>query len=486
MLHTSAVRIATRLWLALTVAIILVLSATVALRVHEEQRLLLEITLRDRLFYAHALQQALVQGGAHNDPLNEARRLLEHESIDAGHIEARLVSLTNPSLPHPELDDESVRRLTAHDVAVNIVDDEIITFVPVGSDDVIIELAEPHAVNELLVRLGLRSLLRQTALLVVLVALLMYVLVRWLVGTPLSRLAQVARKVGAGDLSVRATSDGSDEVGILSREMNLMIEEPQRGHKALEEADFERTSLLERLRHADRLRTVGELASALAHELGTPLNVVSGHARLLEEEVSDEGRDSVQEILEQSTRMTRVLRNLLDFSRRDRQVGVHNVLWLVTKAVDTLKILANRRNVAIQILADRDGGPRVRADAQQILQVLTNLVINAIQAIPTRGTVSIGWRQQDAVPPEGVRATRGTYAIITITDTGTGIAPEDIPRLFEPYFTRKAPGVGTGLGLPVVEGIVREHGGWVSVVSEVGKGTTFEVMLPAYQSETPQ
>ena len=454
------------------------------MRVSEEQRQMLELTLRDRRFFAHALQRALLQGPAHDDALGEATRLLEHEAIDEAHIEARLVSLNAPNLPRPTLGDDAAKAINNHDVVVDVSDDEILTYVPVAGGDVVIELSEPHAVGAVLKRLGLLSLLLQTGALTGLAALLTFVLVRWMVGGPLSRLSQVARKVGAGDLSVRASSDGFDEVGVLSREVNLMIEGLQTSQKALEEADFERTSLLERLRHADRLRTVGELASALAHEMGTPLNVVSGHARLLEQEVSPEGRESVQAILEQSTRMTKVLRNLLDFARRDRQVGVHSVLSLVTKAVDTLKPLAARRNVALVIADDRDSGLEMRVDAQQILQVLTNLVVNAVQAIPNGGRVDISWRAQEATPPEGVRASRGLYAVMTIRDTGTGIAPEDIPRLFEPFFTRKAPGVGTGLGLPVVEGILREHGGWASVSSELGKGSAFDVFVPAYQRPT--
>ncbi|MBC7794156.1 MAG: HAMP domain-containing histidine kinase [Clostridia bacterium] len=468
--------------MALTVAILVVLGSNVALRRSDEQRLMLDLTLRDRRFFAHALQRALLQGPAQRDPLGEATRLIEHQDIDGAHIEARLVSLTDAKLPRPTIGEDATRAITNQDVVVDMSNDEILTYVPVAGADVVIELSEPHAVGAVLERLGMRSLLYQTAALIGLAALLMFALVRWMVGGPLSRLADVARQVGRGDLTVRASNDGSDEVGILSREVNLMIDGLQTGRKALEEADFERTSLLERLRHADRLRTVGELASALAHELGTPLNVVSGHARLIEEEVTGDALDSVREILEQSTRMTRVLRNVLDFSRRDRQVGVHDVHQLVTKTVDALKPLAARREMTVAIADERDGGLQVCADAQQVLQVLTNLVVNAMQAMPNGGRVRVSWRSQNAVPPEGVRAAKGTYAVITVSDTGNGIPPGDLPRLFEPFFTRKAPGTGTGLGLAVVEGIMREHGGWVAVTSELGKGTSFDVMLPAYRA----
>jgi signal transduction histidine kinase len=307
-----------------------------------------------------------------------------------------------------------------------------------------------------------------------------FALVGWLVGRPLGRLAEFARRIGSGDLGARvAVGSGGEEMTTLGEEMNHMAERLAAARTAVEEADAERVAAMERLRHADRLRTVGQLASALAHELGTPLNVVSGHARLIEQEpgISADARESAREVLESSARMTRTLRDLLDFARRrGPQVAEHDLAELADRAARTLEPLTKRQGV--RVVVTRAEPVRATVDAQQVLQVLTNLVVNAAQAMPRGGSAQVIVEAVDATPPTGVHAPAGRYARIAVVDDGVGIAAEDLPRLFDPFFTRKEVGEGTGLGLSVVEGIVRDHRGWVAVTSEVGRGSRFEVYLP--------
>ncbi|UJR83442.1 sensor histidine kinase [Sandaracinus amylolyticus] len=479
-------QIATRLWLTLLVTMSTVLVVGVMLRVQEEQRLLLEVTLRDRRFFAHALHAAITRDRSGADPLDEARRMLDREEVAAAHIVARLVSLESRShLRSPALPAREIAPLLRGEVVVGVHGGEVLTYIPLDTTGgVAIELAEPQAVNELLERIGWWSLFTQALTLAMLEALVTWGLVRWLVGRPLERLALLARRIGSGDLDARselATKPG--DVGVLAGEMNHMAERLQHARKHIEEADTERVAALEQLRHADRLRTVGQLASALAHELGTPLNVVSGHARIIEQDdrVPDDARASARTVLEQASRMARIIRDLLDFARRrGGQPAPHVVAEIARHAADTLAPLARRQRAIIDVEA-RTPDTKVRVDAQQILQVLTNLITNALQAMPEGGPVRIVVEQREVVPPTGVHAKGGRYASIAVIDTGTGIAPEDLPHLFEPFFTRKGEGEGTGIGLPVVEGIVREHGGWVAVESEPGRGSKFEVFLPLHE-----
>lgn len=475
-------RIATRLWLVFIVQVVVVLAVGVSVRVREEERLVLDLTLRDRRFFAHALKATLMRPHGGPDPLAEARAMLDKEEVAAAHIVARLVSETgSDALPRARTAPRTRAALRREGAEVAVEGDEIVTRVALDSDaHLVLELREPHAVPGLLARVGLRSLITQAGALAALAGVVTFALVGWLVGRPLGRLADFARRVGAGDLGARVPEAGDgEEISALVVEMNAMAGRLEAARVAVEEANAERLAAMDRLRHADRLRTVGELASALAHELGTPLNVVSGHARMIEQDeaVGPDAREGARTVLEQSARMTRTLRDLLDFARRrGPQVAEHDLGEIAERAARTLEPLTKRQNVRVEVA--RGAPVRASVDAQQVLQVLTNLVVNAAQAMPEGGRVRVTVDAVDAAPPEGVHGPAGRYARVAVEDEGVGIAAEDVPRLFEPFFTRKAEGEGTGLGLSVVEGIVRDHRGWVAVTSEVGRGSRFEVYLP--------
>jgi two-component system NtrC family sensor kinase len=475
-------RIATRLWMALLVTIVLVLGAGVFIRVRHEQTLLLEVTKRDRRFFAVVLQTALSRPGEEADPLEEARLLLAREEIAEAHVTTRLVSTgAGSSLPRPRLESAQMAPLQHGEVVVESYGGELLTYVPLELRDVALELSEPHAIDTLLTRVGWQSLWTQSLSLAAMGGLVTFAIVSIFVGRPLQRLTELARQLGAGDFNARANVPrGKHEVAILAREMNGMAERLGAANRAVEEAGAERVAALEQLRHADRLRTVGQLASALAHELGTPLNVVSGYARQIEQdpEVGSESHESARTILEQTSRMTGIVRELLNFARsKGKQAEEIDLKSLAQRAARTLEPLTKSHCTNIRI-DESATSVRVHADGQQLLQVLTNLLTNAMQAMPHGGDIDITFSELEAAPPTGVHAPKGRYARIAITDYGVGIDEQDIPHLFEPFFTRKGEGEGTGLGLAVVEGIARDHHGWVSVQSVRGSGSTFEVFLP--------
>lgn len=302
------------------------------------------------------------------------------------------------------------------------------------------------------------------------------VLTTWIISAPLARVTEQARRVGAGDLSRRLPVPGGhdarhkDEVATLIVELNAMCDQLRDARTRAEEETEKRVAAIEELRHADRLRTVGTLASGIAHELGTPLNVISMRAKLIASgESGAEAAADAKIIASQSERVTKIVRQLLDFARRRtpqrRDVDLSE---LVAHATNLLGGLAKKARVDVRV--ENDAKVAANVDPMQIEQCVTNLVVNAIHAMPDGGTVTVSARR--------ARARDKDCVAIAVADTGSGISRDDLERIYEPFFTTKAVGDGTGLGLPVTHGIVEDHGGFIDVTSELGAGTTFTLFLP--------
>jgi signal transduction histidine kinase len=194
---------------------------------------------------------------------------------------------------------------------------------------------------------------------------------------------------------------------------------------------------------------------------------------LSEEEV----RRSAEIIKSESDRIATIIRQLLDIARRrspDRnRVDVGEV---VGRSVDLMRPLAEKRRVTIKFAAATRCP--IHVDAAQLQQVMTNLLVNAIDAMPDGGVVDVDLYERHLSPPDSAQAAERNYLLISVRDHGRGIPPEDLEQIFEPFFTTKDVGEGTGLGLAIAQGIVEEHGGWMGVASEVGRGSCFTVHLP--------
>lgn len=302
-----------------------------------------------------------------------------------------------------------------------------------------------------------------------------------LVGRPVNELRDMARRISAGDLSGRLTVRQRDEIGELAQEMNAMADQLEEAHRRVLEETQARLAALEQLRHTDRLATVGQLAAGVAHELGTPLSIVSARAALLAEGALTPAdvTDNARVIGEQAQRMTGIIRQLLDFSRRrTARLGVADLQGVVARTLDLLASASNTRRVQVDFAA-ASTPVLARVDLSQIQQALANIVVNAIQALPEGGQLRVRVGTERVRPPHEPGAPASEWVCIAIHDDGPGIAPDDLPHVFEPFFTTKDVGQGTGLGLSVAHGIVTDHGGWIGVESAPGAGTTFRVFLPA-------
>jgi signal transduction histidine kinase len=430
---------------------------------------------------ATALGRALARGMAEvweRDGEAAAREFLITASSQSEHIRARWVWLDSTSRDAPRANKEALAPVSANQVVV--IKDEpgnlLLTYIPVDVPeprDGAIEIAQPLAELDKYTSDSLRNEIIGSASAVMIAAALALGLGVVFIGRPISRLAAKARRVGTGDLTGPLVLRQRDELGELAAEINLMCDRLADEQKAREVAT-------EQLRHADRLTTVGKLASGLAHELGTPLNVVAGRAKLIRDN-EVEGQDAVESariVGEQAARMTALIRQLLDFARpRPLSKAPVNVAHMAARACELVATIAKKANV-ILTPPFPDDKMRVEADEGALHQVLTNLVVNAIQAMPDGGTVEILTRLVEQAAPPYVGHQAPQWLAIEVRDTGIGMDDETRARIFEPFFTTKQVGEGTGLGLSVTWGIVREHGGWIDVTSAPGKGSTFTVYLP--------
>ncbi len=277
---------------------------------------------------------------------------------------------------------------------------------------------------------------------------------------PLDQMQQTMERIAQGDFSLLPeTGSRAAESLSLAKAFNRMIRELEERH--------------EQLVQSRKIAAIGTLTSGIAHELNNPLNNIVLTAEALRDDFREleetEIFSMIQDILAQSERASEIVRDLLDFSRSERkEMEELSVEVLVNETLRLVKNQTTLSGIEVQVLI-HPGLPMIFGEHSSLQQVFLNLFINAIQAMPDGGVLKV-----TAFVSDG-----GQNVTVEVADTGVGIAPEHIPRIFDPFFTTKEVGRGTGLGLSVSYGIVEKHGGRIEVRSEVGRGTTFTVILPA-------
>jgi signal transduction histidine kinase len=222
----------------------------------------------------------------------------------------------------------------------------------------------------------------------------------------------------------------------------------------------------ERARAAEQLASIATLVAGLAHEIGTPMGVIQGHAKMLESNVSGEdGQWRLETIQEQIGRISRIIQTLLNMARpgKDRRVPVA-LEGLLESTLSFLSEKLGRRQIEVERAFD--SVPSVQGDPERLQQLLLNLLLNAADAMPDGGKLRLG-----------LAPTKEGDVEILIADTGAGVPEADLARIFEPFFTTKESGQGNGLGLMVAQGIVKDHGGTIDVTSREGEGTEFRIRL---------
>ncbi len=327
---------------------------------------------------------------------------------------------------------------------------------------------------------------------VVLIGVLMSVAIQLVVDRPIRRFMAAISSVGDAGVPPMVDVTTTDEFGVLARQFNEMVSRIGRFNEELRMRVAEATGELDRrylqveqlnvllfdmqrrLSHAERLGLSGRVMAEVAHEVGTPLHSVAGHLELLRKDLqpgglTEDGARRLTIIETQVTRVIEIITRLLDVTRRaPGEPGPVDLERLARDTVELVRPGLTSAGVALGIRAE-PGPARVRGRSEQLQQVILNLLTNAIDATPGGGRIEVTTR---ALPDAG-------EVEIAVADTGRGISTADRKQIFEPFFSTKEPGRGTGLGLFITAEIVHEHKGRIEIDSEVGRGSTVRVVLPA-------
>ncbi|NOX38650.1 MAG: HAMP domain-containing protein [Calditrichaeota bacterium] len=313
-------------------------------------------------------------------------------------------------------------------------------------------------------------------LLLVLISLLAFYLSR-LLTVPIKELARTARKIGEGNLAVEVPVLTRDEIGHLARAFDEMRLQLKDLYENLEKKVNERTEELKRAQfqilHQEKMASLGLMAAGIAHEIGNPLTSISSVIQLMKRRLKDpRNQQEMEAILENINRISRIVRELVDFSRpTSEELQPTDVNRVIQSAVGIMRYDQRAKHITFHVDLD-PSLPPLTLVADQLQQVLINILVNALDAMETRGQdLYVRSRRQDR------------QVIIEVEDTGIGIPEDALSKIFEPFYTTKEVGRGTGLGLTVSYGIIRKFKGDIQVESKVGKGTTFRIILPIEPEE---
>lgn len=507
---SSRLSLQTKIVLIISVSVVLVVVVSTLIAMVLTRLPVEEEIYRKALAQARATAQQLVNEQALNNPA-ELRRVLEQMQADFPSVkqsdvylhtpEHHLVATTDPEGEHLELDNVPGIE-TYHEF--ERVDDSTLTVETPNGDDWIMGSAirdrgrtvgclilkvSKYRSNAVTQSLVVRNLLLMLASLSV-VFLVVHIFFLRNVRRPMKEMVRVMEAAEGGQLDARAQVASRDEAGQLAGHLNRMLDrlrnfnidlagkveeatrelaERNRELRGINEELFETQKKLAR---SERLAVAGQLAASLAHEIGTPLNSISGHVQLLaRQKTGDAETDRRLHIIDaQIENIVRTVRQLLAWTHKlDLEITAINLQRLLEESVLISSPALEFRGIRVQ--TEWPGETvTIYADAGYLQQVFLNLINNSMDAMPHGG----GLRVRLAGPSkDGLQ-----QVTVEIEDTGEGIPPETLAHIFEPMFTTKRMGTGTGLGLAVCEEIVRRHSGTIGVESGVGRGTRFTVALP--------
>ncbi|MFY9270677.1 MAG: ATP-binding protein [Candidatus Manganitrophaceae bacterium] len=315
------------------------------------------------------------------------------------------------------------------------------------------------------------------------------------IGQPIRILTEEMARVETGDLSGRIEIKSDDEIGALAAQFNRMISKIKEGTEKIRELNdslqervqkataevnrrYEELTRVNRrlsemqlqLTHTERLAAAGQMAAALAHKIGTPLHSTLGHLQRLKKDTSPEKREERLKIIEsQVERVAESIREMLEMVRKPIPPATFvEINPLLNSLLDLVMPGIALHGITVKTRFE-ETLPSLTGDAGELQEAFLNLLTNAIDAMPTGGTLFLETRSVD-IPKRSI--------IVTISDTGCGISETDLPKIFEPFFTTKEKGKGTGLGLAICRNILHAHGGEIQVSSRPGKGAVFTITLP--------
>lgn len=443
---------------------------------------------------AGGLETPLDQALAYHAPEDDQLRNLERAS---GGWNVRVIPRSRSSeIPSAELTSEQLRRIRT------LIDVPQLQFADVENDQfyfaVALRLTSPREEkpqvmgmleisrpSDVLTTTGedIGSALLLVFLIVAVTTISVAAVASRFVSRPITKLLRGIDDVAKGDLSHVILSEHDDEIGAIATRFNEMTFSLRESRGETSRQNEAKLALEQRLGQTEKLATIGQLAAEIAHEVGTPLNVIAGRARSIQRKSKDpeavEKNASI--VAEQTARITRIIQRLLDFTRRKVGTPETSAVNLNELALTTMELLGTQfSNAKVKTRLERaEGLPQVAGDKDRLQQVLINLLLNAVQAMPEGGKLRVETRSMKRTRPGLDSAPEQEFVQLTVTDTGVGIPADIKDKIFDPFYTTKEGQGGTGLGLAVVSGIVKEHDGWIDVEDVDGGGTTFRIYLPA-------
>ncbi len=318
-----------------------------------------------------------------------------------------------------------------------------------------------------------RTLLAGLVLLCIMGPLFVYKTASY-ISAPIKRLDEIARKITEGDITLRAPLKEHDETYSLAVSFNTMLDKLQQTQQSLNESLELINEKQAQLVESEKRASMGFLVAGIAHELNNPLNNISLRAEIINEEMkgypNEQLQEYTQDIITQSSRAHKIINNLLDFARarKSSDMEKQDIVKIIEDSLNLVsnQFAVNHINIAKQL---PDKPYFINGNRSKLEQVLVSIINNAYQAMSDAGTLTVLAESDDET--KSIR--------IKISDTGQGIQEADLKNIFQPFFTTKAPGEGTGLGLAVSSTLIKEHNGEIDVESKVGEGTIFTITLPA-------
>lgn len=516
-LHTKTTLLSSAIIVAMLVAALVLTSAAIANLERTDDEALAEIQARD-------LAQHISDMGNSQDPEALARA-------------ANLIKGSRPSIVSVRIwglsHDEFVEKAAANGSAptINIPAEtrdalrngrapKVSIANPAGSDRslyrifaVTFEAGRPSGAVEIVQRFDsiwsvafryVKSVVWMSLIATLLIMLGTYLLFRQLVYQPIDRLLKAMSRAKAGDLDAHVPAHATDEVGLLTEEFNSMIgqvremtrqleaqqnilrdrvgdatKELEKRNQQLQETNLELWRTNRRMNELGRLAAAGQTAAHFAHEVGTPLNLISGHVQLLKSDLERDPRDAesrIRTISAQIERIERIVRRMLDKTRFETELSPLDLNGLIRRLCDAMSPAFDKRNIRV-VESLFDNLPLIAGSSDRLQQLFLNLINNSLDAMPNGGELHI------STALELARTGRLQQVAVDFADTGSGMTAEVMSHIFDPLYTTKERGHGTGLGLVIVSQIVSEHGGSMEVESEPGRGTRFRLAFSAISNE---
>jgi two-component system NtrC family sensor kinase len=282
---------------------------------------------------------------------------------------------------------------------------------------------------------------------------------------PIKQLISASGQWAKGDLDYQIKISQKNEIAELAKTFNLMASSLKERDDRLKEYTQQQ------IMKSERLATLGQLAAGVAHEINNPLGTISIYAQMVLDDLgkdNDSCRKSLKVVMKQTNRAGKIVKDLLEFARQSKpEMKILNINDVVRKATTITTHPAELQNINLSIHLAPEL-PNIRGDSDKLQQVFVNIIVNALQSMSEGGELTVGTRLTE----------NSKFVEIEISDTGCGIPQEHLSKLFDPFFSTKTTGEGTGLGLSVSLGIVQRHNGNIDVESKVGEGSTFIIRLP--------